>query len=100
MHPGAWGLGLGSSFGSFIVTIYYNVLLAWATIFLVVSFQRDLPYAGGLDRADEFFNHDVLNSTESLHEGFGGLVWYIVLALMTSWFFVWVCVMKGMASEE
>ncbi|CEL93623.1 unnamed protein product [Vitrella brassicaformis CCMP3155] len=39
------GLGYGSAWACFIVAAYYNVLLAYACLYFVASFQNPLPWA-------------------------------------------------------
>ncbi|KAK3745509.1 hypothetical protein QZH41_009919, partial [Actinostola sp. cb2023] len=40
------GIGIAMITISFLVSIYYNVILAWSVYFLYSSFQSDLPWVG------------------------------------------------------
>jgi len=45
IHPRLAGIGLASVLASFAITAYYNVIIAWALIYLVVSFKSPLPWS-------------------------------------------------------
>ena len=38
------GAGVGTVIISFLLSTYYNVILAWAMFYLLSSFQQDLPW--------------------------------------------------------
>lgn len=44
INPAAKGLGMAAVVLSFIVTIYYDIVIAWALRFLVASFTSHLPW--------------------------------------------------------
>ncbi|KAL8587502.1 hypothetical protein ACOMHN_000908 [Nucella lapillus] len=44
INPAAKGLGMAAVVLSFIVTIYYDIIIAWALRFLVASFTSNLPW--------------------------------------------------------
>ena len=54
IHPRLAGVGLASVFASYAITFYYNVIIAWAFLYFIVSFSSPLPwsvqYAGDADR--------------------------------------------------
>jgi len=45
IHPRLAGIGLASVFASFAITFYYNVIIAWALVYLVTSFINPLPWS-------------------------------------------------------
>lgn len=44
MMPGFKGLGYGMIFISFLITIYYNVIIAWTLYYTAVGFSSELPW--------------------------------------------------------
>ena len=44
MVPGFKGLGYGMIFLSFLITIYYNVIIAWTLYYTAVGFSSELPW--------------------------------------------------------
>lgn len=46
------GIGFGMITASFLVCIYYNVIIAWALFYLFASFQARLPW----DLCDQWWN--------------------------------------------
>eukprot|EP01083_Nonionella_stella_P087468 243381_1 len=73
IHKRLRGVGLGSVFGGFMVVCYYNAIIAWSLVYLVQSFQSDLPWkapAGStgaqyLDTANDHFSNNVLSSKDA-----------------------------------
>lgn len=44
MHRRLRGVGFASVFGAFMVVCYYNVIVSWACVYFVNSFQSPLPW--------------------------------------------------------
>ena len=45
MHPRLAGIGYASILASYIVVIYYNVIIAWSLIYFISSFFNPLPWS-------------------------------------------------------
>jgi len=45
IHPRLMGVGLASVLAAFLIDAYYNVIIAWALIYLVSSFMNPLPWS-------------------------------------------------------
>ena len=105
IHKRLPGIGYASAFASFVVAVYYIVILGHALIYFVYSFMSPMPWAGwktdfqdrctepDISRAEEIYNIDILKyydktckeyeegdpSTFSLPSFFASLaVWVIV----------------------
>ena len=48
IHPRLAGVGLASVLASFAIVLYYNVIIAWALIYLIASFFPTLPWSSAL----------------------------------------------------
>ena len=119
-HPALGGIGKAGVTATFLVALYYNVIVAWAIWFLVHSFSSPLPWASvnttGANRAAlDFFEVTTLHcrgermscSWKDIQDWVdvwpalfdtGGLVPPLVLCLAVSWFLIWLCVCKGIES--
>mmetsp|Transcript_5432 Transcript_5432/g.18379 ORF Transcript_5432/g.18379 Transcript_5432/m.18379 type:complete len:378 (-) Transcript_5432:114-1247(-) len=103
LHVRAWGVGLMAAVGAVQIVWYYHAIMSWCWVFLYHSFTADLPWAGGLSPANEFFYQDVLGSCIPGQEGCkmegrGGLEPPLVLGLLASTLCTYLCVFKGVAS--
>ncbi len=128
IHPTLAGVGIAASTITFIVALYYNIIVAWSLWFLFHSFTTGpLPWdesAGGALRFWEVSTLQcrpsdapelLLNGTAEQAAGCtwtpetpwpqepgifatGGLVWPLVGCLALAWVLVWLCVYKGIAS--
>ena len=45
IHPRLMGVGLASILSAYSIVAYYNVIIAWALIYLVSSFMDPLPWS-------------------------------------------------------
>lgn len=78
IHPRLAGIGVASVFSAYIITFYYNVIIAWSVVYVVVSFASPLPWSvhnqdwstcsaakasdiAGKTRAELFFYTDVVH---------------------------------------
>lgn len=86
LHPGAEMLGWWQVLVSFVISVYYAVVIAWACSYTVFSFTR----AWGNDAAG-FFMHDFLHVSSTVSVGFEFvpgvliplvLVWAACIALL------------------
>ena len=62
------------------------------------SFADPLPWAGGFEAAEDFFNNGAIHMNSSLAEGIGSLWWKAVLGLLASWIVVFFAIFKGTKS--
>ena len=122
-NPRLYGVALASVFISMIVSVYYNVLMAWAFVYLVDSFQEDLPWqdgtalrdatsrakaSGNSDReggagvcladAEDHFNNTVLEKSSGIGS-MTKIVWPILGSLTVAWVLAWLALSKGILSS-
>lgn len=45
VHPALGGLGLAGVLATFVVALYYNIIVAWAMWYFVNSFGSPLPWS-------------------------------------------------------
>ncbi|XP_067036175.1 sodium- and chloride-dependent glycine transporter 1-like [Acropora muricata] len=127
--PIARGIGFGMIMVSFLVSIYYNLIIAWCLLYLFESFRKDVPWKNcgnkwntplcseTTERAG--FNCSAIGlavgcKTTSPSEEFfnhyilkisdsisdmGSVSWQIVLCLILAWVIVYLCLIKGVASS-
>ncbi|KFQ99485.1 Sodium-dependent proline transporter, partial [Nipponia nippon] len=102
---------------SSLVSLYYNVIIAWAFYYLGSSFQSPLPWscdaprnahlcqnasgsAGRVSASEVFWNEQVLGVTHSSGLGDPGPVqWPLALCLLAAWILVFLCMLKGIRSS-
>jgi len=114
------GVGFGMVLVSFLVCVYYNVIIAWSLYYLFASFQSQLPWtrcdqwwnklskcdengttiATNLSRpvstSEEYWNYRVLRIDQSDGIGDPGKVlWDQALCLLLAWIIVFLCLAKG-----
>ncbi|XP_028926704.1 sodium- and chloride-dependent transporter XTRP3 isoform X1 [Ornithorhynchus anatinus] len=117
---GAWrtispylrGVGIASVVVSFFLSMYYNVINAWAFWYLFHSFQDPLPWSvcplnhnrTGYDEECEtasstqyFWYRKTLNISSSIQEN-GGIQWEQALCLILAWLVVYLCILRGTES--
>jgi SNF family Na+-dependent transporter len=115
MHPALKGLGIASTIATFIVSCYYNVVVAWSLWYLFRSFAWPLPWDARFGGALEFWEVDTLHCRAHANASCswdsdtqwpqrpgiaypGDLVWPLVSCLALAWIIVWLCVVKGVHS--
>ncbi|XP_007949926.1 sodium- and chloride-dependent transporter XTRP3 [Orycteropus afer afer] len=117
---GAWrtispylsGVGVASVVVSFFLSMYYNVINAWAFWYLFHSFQDPLPwsvcplnsnhtgYNEECEKASStqyFWYRKTLNISPSIQEN-GGVQWEPALCLILAWLTVYLCILRGTES--
>lgn len=103
-----------------LVSIYYNVILAWSCYYFFNSFMSQLPWVGCKHEwssvncydpfqknissnmsavmfsspSKEFFIYNVLNMSKGI-DNMGSLNWKPMCCLMLSWILVYFCIWKG-----
>ncbi|KAI1242921.1 Sodium- and chloride-dependent transporter XTRP3, partial [Lamprotornis superbus] len=108
----ARNMGVASVVVSFFLSMYYNVINAWAFWYLFHSFQDPLPWATcplnsnrtGYEEECEktsstqyFWYRQTLNISPSL-EASGSVQWEQALCLTLAWLVVYLCILRGTAS--
>lgn len=119
------GTGLATVMISFVLTTYYNVIIAWALFYLFASMQSQLPWdtCGNwwntpacfshndylnlngtvkpndtISSTEEYFNHRVLQITGSIDDT-GGMRWELLGLLFLAWVIVYLCLFKGLKTS-
>lgn len=115
ISPYLGGVGFSSVAVCFLVSLYYNVIIAWCVFYFVNSFQDPLPWATCPTEAVRvgnttliqnvpecnksnpttyFWYRTVLNTSTDIEHS-GSVNWWMFICLGCTWFVVWVCMMKG-----
>ncbi|XP_074696550.1 sodium- and chloride-dependent transporter XTRP3 isoform X2 [Strix aluco] len=112
ISPYLCGVGVASVIVSFFLSMYYNVINAWAFWYLFHSFQEPLPWATcplnsnrtGYEEECEktsttqyFWYRQTLNISPSL-EASGSVQWEQALCLTLAWLVVYLCILRGTES--
>ncbi|KAM4675416.1 sodium- and chloride-dependent betaine transporter-like [Discoglossus pictus] len=116
------GIGYGTMVMSFLVNIYYIIILSWAFFYLFSSFTAELPWAtcnhtwntdrcvefvrgkGNWSITDnrtspevEFWENRVLGLSGGI-QNLGNVRWDLALCLLLAWIICYFCIWKGVAS--
>ncbi|XP_042783439.1 sodium- and chloride-dependent transporter XTRP3 isoform X3 [Panthera tigris] len=112
ISPYLGGVGLASVVVSFFLSMYYNIINAWAFWYLFHSFQDPLPWSvcplngnrTGYDEECEkatstqyFWYRKTLNISPSIQDS-GGVQWEQGLCLLLAWLVVYLCILRGTES--
>uniref|UniRef100_A0A8D1KUE5 Transporter n=1 Tax=Sus scrofa TaxID=9823 RepID=A0A8D1KUE5_PIG len=112
ISPYLGGVGVASVVVSFFLSMYYNVVNAWAFWYLFHSFQDPLPWSvcplnsnhTGYDKECEkasstqyFWYRKTLNISPSIQES-GPVQWEPALCLILAWLLVYLCILRGTES--
>lgn len=114
------GAGVGTVIISFLLSTYYNVIIAWAIFYFVQSFSTKLPWNscnatwaincfddygsnitapnGTKSPTEEFFDEVVLQKSEGIHE-MGSMQTELLLALLGAWVLVYFSLWKSVKSS-
>ena len=115
ISPYLGGVGLASVVVCFLVSLYYNVIIAWCVFYFFKSFQNPLPWsscpleevtvenatimASALEceetSATTYFWYRTTLGISSSIEDSGGMNWKLCGCLVGTWTLVWLCMMKG-----
>ena len=128
LAPAFKGLGFAMIYISFLVCLYYNVIIAWTIFYMFAGMRSELPWSKceqeRIDNlycsdakivinastpnnfkfvvgpAEDYFNHQVLgfDKKETRWDNFGGMRWQMVLCLLGAWSIVCLCLLKGVQS--
>uniref|UniRef100_A0A9J8CQH1 Transporter n=1 Tax=Cyprinus carpio carpio TaxID=630221 RepID=A0A9J8CQH1_CYPCA len=109
INPYMLGVGIASLCVSFLVSLYYNTIIAWVMWYFFNSFQEPLPWSQcpinanrtGLvsecersSPVDYFWYRETLNTSAAI-EDTGGLQWWMILCLISAWGVLYVCCIRG-----
>eukprot|EP00729_Bicosta_minor_P007766 gene7766-21655_t len=109
MHPALSGIGGASLVVSFLVGLYYNVIICYYLYGNVVSpwdgynctENRTLYWPcseqGNITQTEAYWFDEVLNASDSIDSS-GGVVWKVVVSLFGAWVIVALCEIKGIQS--
>ncbi|XP_015267770.1 PREDICTED: sodium- and chloride-dependent transporter XTRP3 isoform X1 [Gekko japonicus] len=112
ISPYLCGVGIASVVVSFFLSMYYNVINAWAFWYLFHSFQDPLPWANcplninHTDYVEEcekasstqyFWYRKTLNISPSIEES-GSIQWELAVCLILAWLVVYLCILRGTES--
>ncbi|KAK2517600.1 sodium-dependent proline transporter-like protein [Columba guinea] len=111
------GVGVAMLIVSSLVSLYYNVIIAWAFYYLGSSFRSPLPWscdapnnrdhcqnasasASWVSASELFWKDRVLGVTHSSGLGDPGPVrWPLALCLLAAWTLLFLCLLKGIRSS-
>lgn len=115
ISPYLGGVGFSSVVVCFLVSLYYNVIIAWCVFYFVNSFQEPLPWAScptveyrsgnatmrrsvpecaRSDPTTYFWYRTALDSSSGIEDS-GTINLKMVGCLAGTWLVVWLCMMKG-----
>lgn len=104
INPYLSGVGVASLFCTWLVALYYNVLIAWALYYFGASFMNPLPWtvetsSNGTVTMDAkmYFEDTVLGMSPSINEG-GDMQWELWLCFTVAWLMVFGIICKGIES--
>ncbi|XP_060792228.1 sodium-dependent proline transporter [Neoarius graeffei] len=111
------GIGIGMLCVSTLVSLYYNVIIAWTFYYLGSSFQSPLPWScdaianaalctnntnvtHSLSASEVFWNERVLGvvNSQGLDDP-GPVRWQLALCLLAAWVIIFLCILKGIHSS-
>ncbi|KAI6215220.1 Transporter [Aphelenchoides besseyi] len=113
IHPYLGGVGVSAAIVSYMVGLYYNVILTWCIYYLYKSFSLELPWtncptyengtavvecARSTTPTNYFWNREAINTSDSIGE-FGGFTTHMTFCLVLAWTLIYLCVMKGIKSS-
>ncbi|XP_030002855.1 sodium-dependent neutral amino acid transporter B(0)AT1-like [Sphaeramia orbicularis] len=113
INPYLTGIGIGSMLVSYLISLYYNTIIAWIMWYLFNSFQDPLPWTqcplnenrtGYVPECqqsstmDYYFYRVNLNSSASIADS-GGLHWPVVVCLLAAWTVLCICCIRGISTS-
>ncbi|CAJ1083757.1 inactive sodium-dependent neutral amino acid transporter B(0)AT3 [Xyrichtys novacula] len=112
ISPLLGGVGIASMVVSFLVSNFYNTIMAWVLWYFFHSFQNPLPWSvcplneehtGYVTECEKtspvnyFWYRQTLNITPDI-ETSGSVQWWLVICLASAWSIVFICFIKGIKS--
>ncbi|XP_067888863.1 sodium-dependent proline transporter [Heterodontus francisci] len=111
------GIGIGMLVVASLVSLYYNVIIAWTFFYLGNSFQNPLPWSCEApanihlcqnltanqthqSASEVFWNERTLGLSRSsgLHDP-GAVRWELAICLLAAWVIIFLCCLKGIRSS-
>ncbi|XP_060682916.1 sodium-dependent proline transporter [Hemiscyllium ocellatum] len=111
------GIGIGMLVVASLVSLYYNVIIAWTFFYLGNSFQNPLPWSCEApaniplcqnltanrtqqSASEVFWNERTLGLSRSsgLHDP-GPVRWELAICLLAAWVVIFLCCLKGIRSS-
>ncbi|XP_030055158.1 sodium-dependent proline transporter isoform X2 [Microcaecilia unicolor] len=111
------GIGVGMLLVASLVSLYYNVIIAWTFYYLGMSFQSPLPWSceapmyadlcknvsqngSRFSASEAFWNERVLGVVHSKGLSDPGPVrWELAICLLVAWIIIFLCMLKGIHSS-
>ncbi|XP_020859460.1 orphan sodium- and chloride-dependent neurotransmitter transporter NTT5 [Phascolarctos cinereus] len=109
IHPQLWGMGLACSLVCFLVSVSYNMFIAWSIFYLSNSFQYPLPWnqcpasmntsipdpeCARTSPSIYFWYSQTLEVTSSIDNS-GGIVWSLSVCLLVVWLLIIFISIRG-----
>ncbi|XP_010706909.1 sodium-dependent neutral amino acid transporter B(0)AT1 [Meleagris gallopavo] len=109
IHPTLKGVGIAAMCVSFLVSLYYNTIIAWVMWYFFNSFQEPLPWStcpltnnrtdyieecAKSSPVDYFWYRETLNTSTSIEDS-GTIQWWLLLCLTCAWGILYVCTIRG-----
>ena len=116
------GLGWAMLCATIIVSLYYNVIVAWTLFYIFKGFASELPWTTCTEKssyhcydnftnqttndsfevvpAEDFFLYQMLGIDKAVNtwNNYGHLQWKMVLCLLGAWTILCLCLIKGIHS--
>ncbi|OAF66293.1 Sodium-dependent neutral amino acid transporter B(0)AT1, partial [Intoshia linei] len=105
------GVGLASLVVGWIISTYYNVIIAWVFRYLFASFTSSLPWSdcdfdgataacsnGTISPSEEYWTNNVLHLSDSINE-IGIVRWDLFLCFTLAWIIVFLCICRGIRTS-
>ncbi|KAK2560677.1 Sodium-dependent neutral amino acid transporter B(0)AT3 [Acropora cervicornis] len=115
ISPYLGGVGIASVVVCFLVSLYYNVIIAWCVFYFFKSFQNPLPWSecplepvtlgnvtamkpvlecAQTSPTEYFWYRTTLQISTGIEDS-GGINWKLCGCLVGTWILIWLCMMKG-----
>lgn len=115
ISPYLGGVGIASVVVCFLVSLYYNVIIAWCVFYFFKSFQNPLPWSecplepvplgnvttmkpvlecAQTSPTKYFWYRTTLQISTGIEDS-GGINWKLCACLVGTWILIWLCMMKG-----
>lgn len=109
ISPYMGGVGQAGVIVTFVVQLYYNVIIAWALLYMGYSFQSPLPWtetykttAANVTETTMdstiFFEDVALQISDNINDA-GYIPWRLWLCLTVAWIIIYLIVWKGIESS-
>ncbi|XP_070795208.1 sodium-dependent neutral amino acid transporter B(0)AT3-like [Pituophis catenifer annectens] len=113
ISPYLGGIGYACMMASFIIGLYYNMIIAWVLWYLGNSFKVPLPWSNCPDdpskmelikecelssESNYFWYRYTLNISTDIAQT-GPFVWWLIASLASSWIIVYLCTVKGIETS-